>query len=113
VNKCAERLQYHWTILICKQISCSKPNEPNKFYALQISAFQAAQWQQMLGHEPAVLAPEHLALALLSEYGTNGYRKNGGAGTLPWAIHDPMLTCAELGSDQVAGTCCTCKNERD
>lgn len=44
----------------------------------QEAVMEAAQWQQMLGHEPAVLAPEHLALALLSEYGTNGYRKNGG-----------------------------------
>eukprot|EP00435_Cladocopium_sp_Y103_P050008 s423_g15.t1 len=44
----------------------------------QEAMMEAAQWQQMLGHEPTALAPEHLALALLSEYGTNGYRKNGG-----------------------------------
>lgn len=59
-------------------------------YALQITALQAAQWQQMLGNEPTALAPEHLALALLSEYGTNGYRKNGGAGTLPLTYHGTM-----------------------
>ena len=74
-------IMHSYTTSICMlKMHCCRM--PQAFVAPR-KALQAMQWNQILCHPDSfALTPRHLALALLSEHGVNGYRKNSGVGTL-------------------------------